>query len=94
MGITAQSTLRFSYYLGTEGAPGYDTATVYVVRAGGAATKVYTVSTNDTSWHTTPGISLAAFAGQTIQIRFTFDTVDNFANAFKGWMVDDVVVVP
>ncbi|MDR3661304.1 MAG: hypothetical protein P4L86_13095, partial [Mycobacterium sp.] len=90
-GITAQSTLGFSYYLGTEGTPGYDTATVYVI-AGGVPTALQTLTTNDTSWHTVTGISLAQFAGQTIQIQFTFNTVDQYANNFKGWLVDDVIV--
>src|SRR5450755_270563 len=91
-GITTQSNLKISYYLGTEGGTAYDTATVYVVAPGGGVTMLYKVSTNDTVWHTTPGISLSQFAGQTIQIRFTFDTVDGSYNTFKGWMIDDVSV--
>ncbi|MEM7394635.1 MAG: pre-peptidase C-terminal domain-containing protein, partial [Verrucomicrobiota bacterium] len=31
-------------------------------------------------------------AGSTIQIRFTFDTIDAFANGFEGWYIDDIVV--
>src|SRR5262249_31577966 len=34
--------------------------------------------------------SLAAFAGQTVQIRFSFDTGDSINNNFEGWYVDDV----
>src|SRR5262249_27557067 len=36
--------------------------------------------------------SLAAFAGQTVLIRFSFDTRDNILNNFEGWYVDDVQV--
>ena len=90
-GITAQSTLSFSYYLGTEGTPGYDTATVSAV-VGGVLTTLQTLTTNDASWHPVTGISLAQFAGQTIQIRFTFNTVDGYTNNLKGWLVDDLAV--
>jgi hypothetical protein len=62
------------------------------VAPGGVVTKLYTVSTNDALWHTTPAISLSQFAGQTIQIRFTFNTVDGSYNTFKGWMIDDVTI--
>jgi hypothetical protein len=33
---------------------------------------------------------LGAFAGQTVLIRFNFDTVDGIINTFEGWYVDDV----
>lgn len=32
----------------------------------------------------------AAWAGKTIQLRFTFDSADDKANIYNGWMVDDV----
>src|SRR5262249_17895941 len=34
----------------------------------------------------------SAFAGQTIQIRFHFDTVDATSNQFLGWQLDDIQV--
>lgn len=36
---------------------------------------------------------LSPFAGQTIRLLFTFDTVDNLFNGFRGWIVDVVRVV-
>lgn len=30
--------------------------------------------------------------GKTVRVRFTFDTSDDVANAFMGWMVDDVTI--
>jgi hypothetical protein len=41
------------------------------------------------SW--TPGqvIDLSAYAGDTIQIRFYFDTIDPVANDYRGWYIDD-----
>jgi subtilisin family serine protease len=37
-------------------------------------------------------VDLSAYAGQTIRIRFLFDTVDASHNNFEGWYVDDVNV--
>ncbi len=37
-------------------------------------------------------IDLSAYAGQTIRIRFHFDTVDAEKNRFEGWWVDDVTI--
>jgi hypothetical protein len=43
-------------------------------------------------WNDSGALSLSAFAGKSIQLRFRFDSVDSTANTFKGWLVDDVVV--
>src|SRR5262249_56550102 len=43
------------------------------------------------AWRNT-SFSLAAFAGQTVLIRFSFDTIDSILNNFEGWYVDDVQV--
>jgi hypothetical protein len=37
-------------------------------------------------------VSLSAYAGKSIQLRFTFDSKDSYANAYTGWLLDDVVV--
>lgn len=37
-------------------------------------------------------ISLAPYAGQTVQFRFNFDTRDEALNSFEGWYVDDVAI--
>ena len=37
-------------------------------------------------------IDLSAYAGQNVQVRFLFDTVDSAFNNFKGWYIDDVRV--
>jgi len=42
------------------------------------------------SWWPSPAIDLSAYAGQTIQIRFYFDTLDEFYNAYRGWYIDDI----
>lgn len=35
---------------------------------------------------------LSDFAGETVVLKFTFDTVDEKYNAFRGWLLDDVRV--
>jgi immune inhibitor InhA-like protein/thrombospondin type 3 repeat protein len=38
------------------------------------------------------GFDLTAFAGQSILIRFNFNTGDQLYNGFRGWFIDDVKV--
>lgn len=37
-------------------------------------------------------VDLSAYIGSTIQLEFTFDTVDEKYNGFRGWFIDDVKV--
>ncbi len=45
------------------------------------------------AWETSSAISLAPYAGQSIQVRFRFDSRDGEANGYAGWLIDDVAVV-
>lgn len=87
--------LAFNYVLRTEGNGAFDVASVQVSNNGGATFTTIASSTSAASlplsatWRSA-SFSLAAFAGQTVLIRFSFDTVDNVSNAFEGWYVDDV----
>ena len=38
-------------------------------------------------------LPIASFAGANIQIRFHFDTVDDVANSFEGWYLDDIRII-
>jgi len=96
-GITPQSTLTFSYLRQVESFAGgsFDRTQVEILEASGNTT-VFDLDSTDASsaqWTTSGLISLAAFAGQQIQVRFLFDSVDDQFNDFVGWFVDDVVVV-
>ena len=96
-GIKAESTLSFSYFRSVESfAQGsFDRTEVQVVTEGGATTTVFSLDSTDPStlaWTSSGPISLAAFAGETIQIRFAFDSVDAIENGFTGWLIDDVAV--
>jgi hypothetical protein len=95
-GITSSSTLTFDYYRQVESFTGgsFDQTEVEIVHPGGADT-VFALDSGDassSSWQSSGPISLAAYAGDTIQVRFRFDSVDNVANTFDGWFIDDVAV--
>lgn len=91
------TTLLFNYRLQTENPiSGFDQATVLVSTDGFAtstvlATKSSGAIAESLVWRSM-ALDLSAFAGQTIQIRFSFDTVDAIANGFLGWQIDDVSV--
>ncbi|MEM7481793.1 MAG: M36 family metallopeptidase [Acidobacteriota bacterium] len=94
-GITASSTLTFQYLRQVESFSGAFDSTVVEIVTGSGATTVFALDSSDAStsvWESSGAISLSAFAGQSIQVRFTFDTSDNVDNDQIGWFVDDVVV--
>ncbi len=39
-------------------------------------------------WLKSPYLSLSAYAGQTIQVRFVFETLDTRKNGYDGWRMD------
>jgi hypothetical protein len=88
--------LSFNYVLQTEGTnPTFDLASVQVSNNGGAtfttiASSAFATQLPLSSVWRNASFSLAAFAGQTVLIRFSFDTVDSILNNFEGWYVDDV----
>src|SRR5262249_12852640 len=91
-------TLSFNYVLLTEGNnASYDLASVQVSTNNFATFTAVLTSTSSASlplsstWRVATA-SLAAFAGQTVQVRFMFDTVDSAVNSFEGWYVDDVQI--
>ncbi len=78
-GVSATSMLAFKYYRQVESDTGvYDVASVEIV-SGTSATTVWTRNSTNPSgtiWNDSGAISLAAFAGRTIQVRFKFDSID------------------
>ena len=94
-GAVSTTSLRFKYYRKVESASGsYDVTSVEVV-SGTTSTTVWTRSSANASnsvWNDSGAISLSAFAGKSIQLRFRFDSKDSSYNAYTGWLVDDVIV--
>jgi extracellular elastinolytic metalloproteinase len=95
-GVNASSQLTFDHFRQVEsfGGGSYDIVQVDVIASGGTTTLFSLDSTNPSSsvWTAAGPFSLAAFDGQVIQLRFRFNSVDEQANAFVGWLVDDVEV--
>ena len=94
-GAVSTTSLRFKYFRRVESASGsYDVTSVEVV-SGTTTTTVWTRSSANASnsvWNDSGAISLSAFAGKSIQLRFRFDSKDSSYNTYTGWLVDDVVV--
>jgi hypothetical protein len=90
------ATLTFDYRLGTEHFCDFDVAFVEVstdgftwtTLAGNCAGGTFLV---EGGW-TTAVVDLSAYAGQAIQLRFGFDTVDSSFNEFFGFAVSSIVV--
>ncbi len=97
-GIAAGSLLRFSYYRDVEQAASgsYDKTTVEVAEAGSDAWKVLwskdSQKASQRAWLDSAPLSLTDFAGKQIQLRFSFDSVDDYNNGLTGWLIDDVIV--
>jgi uncharacterized lipoprotein YddW (UPF0748 family) len=85
--------LTFLSWEDTEGFSFFDTRRILVVSDGGATrTALAQLEGGGGEWYQAGPFSLAAYAGQVVQIEFAFDTVDDFMNAYAGWAVDDVLV--
>jgi len=94
-GINATSTLTFDYYRVVESFNGDFDRTQVNILSGGGSTNVFSLNATNAStaaWVSSGAIDLSAFAGQSIQVEFVFNTVDGTANGFTGWLIDDVVV--
>ncbi len=75
--------LEYCSSLVTEANPNYDHAYVFVNN-----TQVDQAS-ESAAWQTRSA-NITPFAGQSVTIRFFFETVDGVANNFRGWQVDNV----
>jgi hypothetical protein len=87
--------LNFNYVLQTERTTGYDLAQLQISTNGGASFTTlagYNVVAESSTWRAAAPVNLSAYAGQTVQLRWFFDTVDGFANNFEGWYIDDVQI--
>jgi len=92
-GASGIAQLSFWYYYETESTgTSWDRRYVRISVDGGPYTNLTQLS-GDTmnAWHQKT-IDLTAYAGHNVNIRFFFDTIDNVANNYKGWYIDDVLV--
>jgi Zn-dependent metalloprotease/methionine-rich copper-binding protein CopC len=88
-------SVAFNYVLKTEGSTSYDQARLQIKPTSSSTWTTlasYNGVAESTIWKAATPVSLAAYAGQSVQIRFFFDTLDNGGNIYEGWYIDDVVV--
>lgn len=93
LSASRDTALRFMHYLRTENWSPYDAARVQVSADNGTTWKdLYVTSIGNGGTMEPRDIDLSAYDGNTILLRFSFDTVDAGANFYEGWVVDDVIV--
>lgn len=93
--------LSFNYWLESEGDPmSFDMASVELSANGGAYVPIAHADASlgvtelvdpSLSWRLAT-VDLTAYAGQTVQVRFRFNTVDDQFNEFPGFYVDDIMI--
>lgn len=83
------------YYIGGV----YDVTTVEVAYDGGPweeeeVWRKDSTSISRKSWVLSGALLNVPLGVSTLQVRFVFDTVDPYVNAFRGWVIDDVRLYP
>ncbi|MBI9083060.1 MAG: choice-of-anchor J domain-containing protein [Desulfobacterales bacterium] len=84
------ATLRFYTWHRTEASTYYDRKYVHISTDGGNSWIQLTQLIGNSIGWVPITISLDAYLGETIQIRFQFDTIDAILNNYEGWYVDDI----
>lgn len=87
----ASVSLNFDAWIDKEAGAGFDVFSVNVV-LGGAAIPLWTAPLTHANFQPY-SIDMSAWAGQTIQLQFSFDSVDGFGNLQEGVYVDTVELV-
>ena len=90
-----QVTVDFNYLLVTESNPGLDVAALQIKPLGSSTwttLETYNDDFESSSWIAASTVDLSSYAGQTVQLQFSFNSVTKDNNRFEGWYVDDVVV--
>ncbi len=89
--VAPDSFLTFTHSLSSESTTPYDEAAVQISVANGPWEVVRLL--DDAPVMMSVSIDLTSYQGQTIQIRFSFDTKDPIGNDFEGWVIDDVMIL-
>jgi hypothetical protein len=92
--ISGNYLLHFWYYYETETRwQVWDQRWLQISVNGNPFENIYLFSEDPPNfWLQSPIIDLSSYAGDTIQIRFHFETLDKNFNKFKGWYLDDVSI--
>ena len=65
----------------------------YSVPSKVGSSEIHQSAASTASWQRKT-VDLSAYAGLQARIRFVFDSIDDFANNFRGWYLDDISVAP
>lgn len=89
-GVT-RPTLAFAEWSAVEPDPTLDRTIVEVSTNGTKFKPVF--ESHGTGWDWQERVvDLSAYAGNTIYVRFHFDTINQYNNYYEGWYIDDVAV--
>jgi hypothetical protein len=97
-GVSNSSVLSFAFYREVEKSTqaSYDFTRVEVAADGSSQWKIVwsrdSLTASQQQWVSSGEIALGEWAGQTVRVRFTFDSVDGWENSYVGWLIDDVRV--
>lgn len=96
-GITAGSRLSFRYFREVEETadPIVDRTRVRVRPVGGSWKILWSRDSrhaSENAWTASGELPLGNYAGQSIQLQFLFQSIDEIYNDFTGWLIDDVEV--
>lgn len=91
---TQQYALRFYYQYETESwGRNWDQRWIQISVNGGPFQNVRQLTDDEPNiWLQSPPVDLLPYAGQTIQVRLYFATLDGSYNAHDGWRIDDFTV--
>jgi uncharacterized delta-60 repeat protein len=92
---TGTVTMNFNYVLQTGASTAPDQALVQVTTDNGATwttLSTYGQVAESSTWRTAASLNLTAYAGQSVKLRWSFDTVDASTSGAEGWYVDDVQI--
>lgn len=95
--LDSESLLSFDYFRDVDPSGGSTDITRVEISEVGSSTwdQVWELTSDDPSspsWIQDETIALGGYAGQEIQVRFAFDSIDAVNNGFTGWMLDDISI--
>ncbi|WP_218837901.1 hypothetical protein, partial [Candidatus Methanoperedens nitratireducens] len=87
----SQPVLYFWSWYQTENSQDHDKKVVQISVNDGQWTDLKQITDAQKTWNRET-IDISAYAGNTIRLRFLFDTVDDKLNNFEGWYVDSIEI--
>ncbi len=69
----------------------YDTRKLYISINGNSWSQIMELGGTEDAWENII-IDMSAYAGDTVNFEFVFDTVDDVDNDYRGWYLNDIVI--